>query len=352
MKEKRSKNLLIFLSANLIARSLAPVIRRLTDDKKINIKIINDNYGTSVINQLGFHYQIVTPPFHESLNDFVNEADVVFSGKTYIREAENVLMELCEKKGVPYVILLPESGGEIAYVKFKKRKPDNSPLLPTYIFVADLLTHSYLIKKGIPKDMLLPGGNPYFDSLMSRASIAPKTSENVSPVITYMDCPFEWDFENNLLPAGPYAHKRLVDEVIQAIPQGVDLQIRLHPRSDEKHFDLAKEKRIPFVDDIDSFTTILNSDVVISTYSTTLLEASLAGVQAISYQPWDSEKVRSDLFKVNIPIASNQLSLKKYIKRALKHFRAPRKKSQDFLYNSGESTDVIVDFLYKILEID
>ena len=201
MKEKRSKNLLIFLSANLIALSLAPVIRRLSDDKKVNIKIINDNYGTSIVNQLGFHYEIVTPPCHESLNHMVNEAHAVFSGKTFIREAENVLMELCEKKGVPYVMFLPDIGGEVAYAKFKKRKPDDSRLLPTYIFVPDPLTHSYLIRKGIPKDMLLPGGHPYFDLLIDRVSTAHKTTENARPVITYMDCPFEWDFANNLLPA-------------------------------------------------------------------------------------------------------------------------------------------------------
>ncbi|MBR9699915.1 hypothetical protein GOV09_05650 [Candidatus Woesearchaeota archaeon] len=344
------EKILILLSEVLAARALKPVIDTLRQDTSLELLVINDGFGAATLDQMGIDYQLIEASFEEEARQLVEQADLVLSGKSYREPSENTLMRLCRELDTTYLMLIPDMGGQIGLAKFSERL-DGQLLLPTKILITDPATHTYMQDHGIDPQAFIEVGNPHFDGVYERVKRASATA-NETPVVTYLDCPFELDYERGILRIGPYSQGQFLDGVMDAIRrlgQEVKFQIKKHGQSNESHFERARSEGIPFVQG-DCITIIANSDVAVSSYSTTLLDASIADVPGVSYQPWPGDTIRADVFESRVPIAKNKEELQRELSNALERFGNPRTVLPLNTYHPENGVESIVGVIYNQLE--
>jgi glycosyltransferase involved in cell wall biosynthesis len=341
--ETKNYSILVFMSECLAAKSIFPLIEGLSKIPNIDIRIVNDGFGKHLLEESGLQFEHINIKLYDRLEDYVLNSDMILSGKSYLQPAENYLMQLSLKHNVLYLMLIPDIGGQIAYAKFNQNDSSFSTLLPTFILLSDEITHSYMVDKGIPVEKLIKIGSPYFDTLYRRLFL--NESNLNKKFITYMDVPFELDYSRGVLPLGYYSQKNYIDEITSVI-EGLDLfnnfKIKKHMQSDDKAFSLVPPSN--FYNNNDSFSLILESSLVISPYSTTLLEAYVAGVPAISYQPWEGEIIREDVFKDRIPIVKDKVSLSEKIKELFNNSTL-FDKPNILTYNPYCSADAFINFI-------
>lgn len=331
-------NILVFVSEVLALHTLTSIIRHLKSNPQIKLTIIHDGFCTEAVDRQGFDYTLVNDPFLQNVRSFVKKSDLILSGKSYMQPSEIELMSVAKEFGKPYFLFIPDMGGQIALAKLTDRR-NNELLSPNKIFISDKKTLDYLVRQGIPKDLMVAAGNPYFDNLYKRLK-----NEGLRPkkdLLAYISTPFELDHIRGIFNV-PYAQSQLISDVKNAARQlNLRLVSKRHVQLDPSLFNGIKT----WTEDV--FSLIAQASVVVGSYSTGLLEAAITGVPTISYQPWFNN-IREDVFYGRITIAKTYESLIEKLSAARD---SPRNSPCEITYNPGKSIDVILNNIYSALNI-
>lgn len=331
-----TKNVLIFISEVLAMHTIKLIIEYLKRDPRIKMTIIHDGFCSEEINKHAIDYILIKEPFAQNVEAFVRESDLVLSGKSYSQLSDIALINIAKDLQVPYLLLIPDIGGEIAFAKLTNQK-NKRLLLPDKIFIADKKTHDYLINYGVPENLIIAAGSPYFDMIYNRSENE-KRRPNKN-LLVYISTPFELDHKRGILDV-PYEQRQLIQDIKTAAQElNLDLVAKRHTQLDPKLFNGINTY------DGDIFSLIMQAHVVVGSYSTGLLEASVIGTPVVSYQPW-SKNIREDVFFGRIPIANSYAELVKYISKALQLKSSSLNK---MTYNPGKSLSVIIKHIYQTL---
>ena len=151
--------------------------------------------------------------------------------------------------------------------------------LPNYICVMDDFAKMEMTKEGVPKDRIVPLGNPHFEAIAMAAEQALSQNHD-RRVILFASEPFEDIYHKG-------AEQMAVRDLIKiAKPyEDVIVRIRKHPREpDEKYIDFLGS-HVEMDTNTNPLVSIAQAEVVISVSSMMLIEALIFGKKIISYQP-------------------------------------------------------------------
>ncbi len=331
-------NILVFVSEVLALHTLTSIIRHLKNNSQIKLTIIHDGFCTEAVDKQNFNYVLIRDDFSRNVRPFVKGSDLILSGKSYVQPSEVELMDCAREFQKPYFLFIPDIGGQIALAKLIDRR--NSKLLsPSKIFISDKRTLDYLVRQGMPKDLMIAAGSPYFDDLYKRLAI--KKPKPRKDLLAYISTPFELDHRRGIFNV-QYEQSQLIKDIKNAARQlNLRLVSKRHVQLDPSLFNGIKT----WTEDV--FSLIAQASVVVGSYSTGLLEAAITGVPTISYQPWFNN-IREDVFYGRIPIAKTYESLIEKLSAARD---SPRNSPCEITYNPGKSIDVILNHVYSTLNI-
>lgn len=329
-----TKNILIFISEVLAMHTIMPIIKYLKGDTRLKVSTIHDGFCSEEINKYNIDYTLIKEPFLQNVEPFVRESDLIISGKSYSQLSEIELINIAKNLQIPYFLLIPDIGGEIAMAKLIDRR-HNRLLLPNKIFIADKKTHDYIIKCGVPKKLIIEAGSPHFDILYERV----EKENRKQKLLVYISTPFELDHKRGILDV-PYKQHQLIQDIKTAAEElNLELVAKRHTQLDPELFTGINT----YEGDIVSL--LMQADVVVGSYSTGLLEASIVGTPVVSYQPWP-KNIREDVFCDIIPITNSYEELVEHISEIL-NFKS--NSVNKMTYNPGKSLSVIINHIYTTL---
>lgn len=331
-----TKNILIFISEVLAMHTIKPIIKYLKGDPRIKMTIIHDGFCSEEINKHAIDYTLIKEPFLQNVEPFVRENDLVLSGKSYSQLSEIELINIAKDLQIPYLLLIPDIGGEIALAKLTDWR-NNRLLLPDKIFIAEKKTHDYLVNHGVPENLIIAAGSPHFDILYKR--IENEKRKPKKNLLVYISTPFELDHKRGILDAS-YKQSQLIQDIKTAAEElNLELVAKRHTQLDPELFSGINTY------DGDIVSLLMQAHVVVGSYSTGLLEASIIGTPVVSYQPWP-KNIREDVFFEKIPIANSYKELVENISKAL-HLN--ENSLDKMTYNPGKSLSVIINHIYTTL---
>jgi hypothetical protein len=301
------RRVLLFLSEILSSQTLLPVLAALRA-RGCDVRVINDGFCRAFLDSEGCDYELIDYDFAGRIAEPVAWADVVVTGKSYVEPSEYLLMELARAMGKPLLLALPDPGADVVMAKLRSRDGVGHITLPVSL-VADARTRSELVRRGLPADRLIPAGNPYFDDLYDRLA-SPLPDVRRPGTVAYFATPFDLDWERGILPTD-YSHRRMIEDVKERVESlGAVLIAKNHPQVPKELLEGIE------IFDGHPLDLIRRVTATVSSYSTTLLEAWVAGVPSVSYQPWTAD-IRADVFAERIPIVKNLADLERALGEAL-----------------------------------
>jgi hypothetical protein len=153
---------------------------------------------------------------------------------------------------------------------------DRFPTLPTKICVIDEHSKEDALVAGIPADHVVVTGNPYFEHFADGIT---RDKEDKS-LIVFISQPIRADIGDRY----HFDEYQVLRDVIETLPAGCRLGIRLHPRDDTHKFDEYVNERV-FITEGSLEETLSEAGCVVGMFSPVLLQAALAGKHVVRYQP-------------------------------------------------------------------
>lgn len=329
------KEICVFLSEILSAKTLAPVIAALSRSSNVNIKVVNDGFCVEFIRTLNIPFTQITGDFRSGIEEFIRNSDAILMGKTYEEPSEYIIFDCAARLGKPVLLVVPDLGAQV--VRAKLKGIDFASI--STLFLADPETKAAVVQSGIPVDKIVEAGNPYFDELYEALL---SEAFDCSAGIGYFSTPFELDFQRGILPAD-YRQADLIADIKRACHEiGVPLIGKRHPQVDAALFEGMD------VFEGTPLGLLRKIKASVGSYSTTLLESYVAGVPTISYQPWDTN-IREDVFRDRITIVKTFQELCTSLDQAVKTPRHADFKIRTITYNSGRSIEYFTETIQGML---
>lgn len=284
------------------ANALLPVMRNL---KRENVEIlaVGRDYARNAFVSAGFSDMA---PTRFTERDFdrlidIHKPNVVLTGTSVQDDTNREVPEQrvvlsAGKVQVPSISVLDFWLGYTE--RFSDFGTSNLRYLPTAIAVMDLIASDAMMQKGFPTDKLVVTGNPNFDSLVSAKSsfteddrIKVRRDLGIPPekkVTLFASQPIYATFGKKY----GYDEKDALWEMLNAASAIKDkehtLLVKVHPREDKTEIErIVRGRGVSAVVDqvYDTRKALLASDIVISPFSTVLIESSYLGMPSISLQP-------------------------------------------------------------------
>lgn len=337
MKYNRVR-VLVFLSEILSANTLVPIIGALRSDPEFCVRIVNDGFCKEFVESLGLPVTYILDHFEAKVDQEVLAASVVLMGKSYIQPSEYALLRRAAHRGVPVLMVVPDMGIDVVRAKLKGIGDVSPGGIPwPRLLLADDRTRQSLIALNMPESRIVEFGNPYFDALYRELEEDRGAWRQTG--IGYFSTPFELDFERGILPAD-YSQSDLIEDIRRACKKLRQPLIgKRHPQVDPAHFAGMR------VFDGTPFEMIRTIRVAVGSYSTTLLEAHVAGIPTLSYQPWEAN-IREDVFEGRIPIVKSAEDLEEALRLMLTYLE--RQPPTCVTYNQGRSLEVALDLIREV----
>ncbi|OCQ21249.1 hypothetical protein A7985_11520 [Pseudoalteromonas luteoviolacea] len=235
----------------------------------------------------------------------LKEGDIVITGMMWPGDKERGIFREAKDAGAQSVVLLQDISGDAKKFMFQ-----GILHLPDHICVSDLLTYENLLNIGIPKSKIVSLGSLYLDSLFKDFNKVNKC--NHSKKIGYLTVPNKNDFKNWGSDYG-YVETEVAEDLLRLSEQlNMDMVIRKHPKehSSSKYDHLVSNSvscEITSHTDASIIDFISSCDVVVSTYSTTLIIAQKMGKKTVSYQPTENKPFRFEVYeRLGIPVTRSR----------------------------------------------
>lgn len=284
------------------ARNLAPVVKLVPRDVRCKLIVSTDT--------MHFFGGATPKPEIGSINTLKQAKDYILSvqpksilcGTTRYKSAERFLTAAGNELGVRTVAVLDE------WFNYRHRfvdEKDNFVYLPDTICCQDEYAYHEAIEEGIPERILHITGSPALSDLTLRAeqfvNKEPKipdylSKDFVSPFITFISETHAADYSTNPDshgPLGPFigyteiSVRQSVLNVLGKLGFNVVFVEQLHPSAENNEPPRSVPINVDFrtVRKTDLWSLLWHSDLIIGMRSLALLEASILGCKAVSFQP-------------------------------------------------------------------
>ncbi len=362
------------------ANAILPVIKKLEEDGRVNIITIGYQYSEKIFQNGSIKYKTidsyglsdVSPESMscllrtESPDLVLTGAGVQYEDAKYVIDQSLILaarengirtlsvIDLFEKYSAAFSDIFT---GE----KFK--------FLPDRIAIMNKLVEDTMLKEGFNKEKLVVTGNPYFDEL---TELKQKFSESdrqkvraelgvdsKAYLLLYASQPIEHDHGKKY----GYTEKTALKELLDALEKmqqrkTISLLVKVHPRENKQDLEkIVKGYDLPVVVD-QSYPTrlsVLASDVVISPFSTVLVDSSYLDKPSISLQP-GLNNLKDD------PLITNKLGVTDHVykkgeigdvlEKLLfdKNYTQKLAQGRKDFRTDGKATERVAELVYKMIE--
>lgn len=270
----------------------------------------------------------------------LSRGDLVITGMMWPGNTERKIFNEAQQVGALSIVILPDIAGDAQKFFYNDRL-----YLPNYICVSDKITYNNLQEIGVPTNIIISIGSLYLDNLFKSCILVNENKKSLC--IGYLSVPNRNDFINWGHDYG-FNEVEIAEDLIEVgVQLGMNLLIRKHPKElhSKKYDFLQSEQCVVSSHDMASIIDFIEKcDVVVSTYSTSLIVAKRMGRKAICYQPYCKHPFRADIYEnIGIPIVKYPELLCDAISES-----GPillDNKINDLLYNSNNSNDMFVDFI-------
>lgn len=181
--------------------------------------------------------------------------------------------------------------------------------LPNFICAMDELAKQELINDGVPKEIILPFGNPHFEQLIKKSkniiNLRSTFAREDELLVTFASEPYIEDY-------GKGNEKIVLEHLLEIIEhKNIKIIIKLHPKEDISKYSEFKELANIIIDkNTTPIEAIIMSDLIISMTSMFLIEAMLLGKNILSYQPNEIDSNKFILTRNKIlPFINNKKAL-------------------------------------------
>ncbi|KZX00370.1 hypothetical protein [Pseudoalteromonas luteoviolacea] len=234
----------------------------------------------------------------------LKKGDIVITGMMWPGDKERAIFREARESKAKSIVLLQDISGDANKFMYQGELH-----LPDHICVSDTLTYENLINIGIPKNKVVSLGSLYLDNLFKE--IEQESNNNNNKRIGYLTVPNLSDFKNWGSDYG-YNEIEIGKELVELGGRlNMDLIIRKHPKelASDKYDYLGSSSikcEVTSHKDASIIDFISSCDVVVSTYSTTLIIAKKMGKKVVSYQPTSNKPFRGDVYKrLGIPVTKS-----------------------------------------------
>jgi len=285
------------------ANAIAPVLKKLLQDKRIESAVIGHGFSENVFDRNGIGYKKLIDyglslERADELID-IEKPDLVLTGTSTPDTAiEKKLIMASMKNNIPSLAVLDFWG--IYWQRFSDvNKCIKFCYLPTRIAIMDNIARMDMIDEGFPKDILIITGNPFFDSLVDfKESFSEIDRLKVRKclgldadkfVIMYVSQPLEDSFNHSF----GYTEKTVFIDLLDALKkisgrERRQILVKIHPREDMSDLiEIAQKynEDIIFDKEYDTRNAVMSSDLIVGVYSSVLVEALCMDKYVISLQP-------------------------------------------------------------------
>lgn len=226
----------------------------------------------------------------------------VITGTSADDMTEKELRKSAKKYNIPNMAILDQWVNYNRFTKYsikellKNKKYKETEYLPDYYIVMDNFAKEEAIKVKVPEKIIYPLGNPHFKEI--KESFENLNVKNLkSQLLKGKEKLFVWASAPYIEDYGYGIELECLKDLIEIIPNNVQLIVKPHPRENEHKFD--EFKNIKIVREISPQQAIKVADIVISVTSMILTESLIANKPTISYQKGETDKNVFILTKMN-----------------------------------------------------
>ena len=210
------------------------------------------------------------------------------------------------------------------------------------------LPQDYYLRSGIPKNKIVLTGSPIYDQIFNKI-IEQKETNNILLATSGLSI---------FLNSSTIGYVRKYQDTIELICKTMkkysekNLIVKLHPFADEK-FDIVSlvkriDSKIQIFKNENIQDLISNSDLVISSYSTVILQSMVLGKPTMVYRFWDHDNEPSNLPFVDYGSSMNLDFL--HLESQLQNFFTDKSIKEKLIHNSKKFLNDYLSFQGKSSE--
>lgn len=385
------------------ANAIIPVVKKLKEKNEADVSLMGYKNSETIFKNAGLEfktladYNIKNGSFESAEKILEKEKpDLILTGPSMQNKSEKEIIEhsfihTAKQKNIPTLTVL-DSWTFYAqkfsdyYEADGKYDPNSQTgkfkFLPDKIAVLDELAKNAMINLGFDEKKLIVTGNPYYDQLneftekfgeLERKKIREELCiDKDSNLFTYISQPIEKRRGISLGFTEKTAFKELADalEIIndknaekKNVLKDISLVVKTHPSEDKwnlkQAWELKETKSFGYPLSIDNdlsrhpWNVVLASDIIVSCFSTTLVEACYLDKIAISLQPGlkKEDELTFNQLGITIPIY-NPGEIESVANRILedeiyKNMLAEKRKK---LYNDGKATERVIEIIETMIK--
>jgi hypothetical protein len=367
------------------ANAIVPVIKRLSNEKRVDVVSIGHQYSENIFESSGIPYKKiadfglkdVSPASMEVLIQ-AESPELVLTGTSAQDENNKEVIEqtatLAAKKQNVLTLSVLDFWGNYSLRFNDIYTGEKFKFLPDKIAIMDKYAEKAMIDEGFENQKLIITGNPHFDNLESKAKrftdaddkklrqqigmsqeilifYAANTWKKDAPISGY------WDLDNI----------RIINHAFNELPKQqqnkAGLIIKLHPRTPEEdvreianYISENSSNNIRQVTDIGAQELVLASDLTLTSNSTVGIEAVYMGKPCISIQPRLKTADGLSILTKNkiIPVGYTVQECKNLIRKSIldpKYRQEELMKKASSFRTDGKATERVTNIVYEMLRL-
>jgi hypothetical protein len=295
--------------------ALLPVINELRR-QQVEVVFLAAEYSKEILKRKNIFFEAINNYKDNSVKNIFKQVnpDIVISGTSFGYSLEDVVIQESRSKNIPSLAILD------SWMNYSARFSDldkgcNLEYLPDLVCVPDKFACSEMVREGISLTRLVVTGNPYFDDCIKDISVyaeqkkswlkkkdMPRDSRVISFFSQRIDATFGKDKTSpKYLGYNQYDVVNLLIRVLDAVVKNCFFKLvvvlRPHPKESTSFYEnIVQHKSDCFIlvdPELEARQLIAISDIVVGMFSTTLIEAYMAGKNIISIQP---SRIKDDQF--------------------------------------------------------
>ena len=364
--------------------AIIPVIKKLKQEKKVDIITIGHQYSEEILDNQKIKYKRISDydlkdVSLESMNDLLKQEspNLILTG-TSIQDENNIdvleqTITLAGRQNKIFSIAVLDHWENISSSFDNIFSEEQFKFLPDKIAIMDNYAEKDMLKKGFEKDRLIITGNPHFDNLEAKAKRFSEKEKNnlrqqigLGGEVLFFYVAGAWKKEKSKLGFWDLDNLKLVEDVLRELSecksQKYALVVKLHPRvPEEDFFDInnyiqkKNDRRIRLSKDIHPHKLILASEATLTPFSTLGIEAVYMGKPCISLQPNLQGKDHFAILTENgmISVGYTKKNCKELIRQAYidSDYREELIQQASCFRTDGKAAERVTDLVYKFIEI-
>jgi len=366
------------------ANAIVPVIKRLSDEKKVDVITVGHQYSEKIFEAAGIPYKKITDYGLKDVSSGSMDALIqteaprlVLTGTSAQDENNKDVIEqtvtLAANKQNVLTLAVLDFWGNYSMRFNDIYTGEKFKFLPDKIAIMDQYAMKDMLSEGFNKNRLAITGNPHFDNLESKAKAFTSSEKQgirerigLTTEIIFFYAANAWKKGMKDLGYWDLDNIQLINEAISELSDDqknkIGVAIKLHPRVPSEDLDAITNylnthpsNQIKLVTGIGSQELVLASDLTFTPFSTVGIEAVYMGKPCISLQPGLTGHDFLSILTKNriIPVGYTKQECKDLVKRAIvnEHYRKKDLVSKASTFRTdGKATERVTNLVYDLLK--